>query len=459
MNQTKNVSEWIAHLRWEDIPAPIVVQAKRCLRDHLACVAGGAQSEPGRIASHVAATWGGEEEATVVGLPGRVAARHAAFANATLANALDFDDTQLGHPGATTFATALAAAEKWEATGRELLLAAIAGYELSFRTMALMRPLVPRYRAMWDLGTLQAFGAAATAARLASLDARGIANTIGLVSGTAPVPLPRKQRFDGEGRSMMKSAYGWAADAAIVAAELTRAGFTGPGHALDDNLGFWDATPSGTMADFTSGLGENWAILGVEFKPYMACRYIHPVLQAVETAMGRRDIRPSDVEGVDIDSYSLLADEHHYILRPVSHTDAQFSVPYTVAAMLDRGALTPASYERASLQDPRLLDLAARVRVVADPELEAAFPGRLGARVRIRLSGGSSETAVVDHPKGGVDDGLPSEALLGKFHDLADPLLGVERATHVATAIDDVDDAISIAPLMDAFRGPEFAVP
>lgn len=452
MTQTESVSTWVAALRWEDVPDEVVAQAKRCLRDHLACVAGGAQSEPGRIASRLAVAWAGPGEATVVGQPAPVAARHAAFANATLANALDYDDTSFGHPGATTFATALAAGEKWGAGGRDLLLAAIVGYELSFRAMALMRPLVPRYRAMWDLGTLQAYGAAATAARLAGLDARGVANVVGLVSGTAPVPLPRKRRFEGEGRSMMKSAYGWAADCAIVAAEATLAGFSGPGHALDDNLGFWQAGAHGTVTDFAAGLGESWAILDAEFKPYMACRFIHPVLQAVETVLERHDLRPGDVERVEIDAFSLLTDEHHDILRPVSHTDAQFSVPYTVAAMLDGGRLTPASYEASSLRDPRILDLADRVRVHTDAAFEAAYPERLGARVRFGFRNGLSETVTVEHPKGGAGHALPDEALLEKFHDLADPLVGAEKAARAAAAIDDLDQATSVAPLMALFR-------
>lgn len=452
MSQTAAVAEWIAALRWEDIPADVIVQAKRCLRDHLACVAGGARSEPGRIASELALRWGGLAEATIVGRTQPVSARHAAFANATMANALDFDDTYHGHPGATTYPAVLAAAEAWSASGQDTLIAAVVGYELSVRAMTLMRPLIPRYRAMWDLGTLQAFGAAAATARLAGLSADGIANTLGLIAGTSPLPLPRKQRFDGEGRSMLKSAYGWAADAALVAAELTRAGFSGPGHALDDNLGFWNREPADGLESFADGLGRDWAIRHVEFKPYMACRFIHPVLQAVEILLKGQPVDPASVERVEVEAFGLLADEHHYILRPVSGTDAQFSVPYTVAAMIDGGKLTPESYERASLDDPRLLGLADRVAVQIDPGFDAAYPRHLGARVRIVLDNGWSDTAMVEHPKGSARQPLTEDQLLHKFHDLADPLLGSERADAVVDAIDTLDDAESVAPLMTLFR-------
>lgn len=453
MTQTEIAARWIAGLRWEDIPKRVINQAKICLMDHLACAAGGAQSEPGRIATHLAVSWGGPQDATVLGKAQKVAARHAAFANATMANALDYDDTFHGHPGATTFPTALAGAEKWQATGQDFLLAAIIGYEFSFRAMALMKPLIPRYRAMWDLGTLQAYGAGAAAARLAGLDAKAIANVLGIISGTAPVPLPRKQRFDGEGRSMLKSAYGWAADAAITATELTLAGFSGPGHALDNNLGFYEVQPlpERGIENFTDGLGSDWAILDVEFKPFMACRFIHPVLQAVETIMSRRPLLAEAVQQVEIESFSLLADEHHYILRPVSGTDAQFSVPYTVAAMITNGRLSPDSYEKKALNNARILSLADRVHVNVDERFDKAYPKQLGARVRIFLDDGFSETVEVDHPRGSASQPITEQELRHKFHHLVDPLLGSDRAEAAVQEIHRVDELKSVESLIRLF--------
>jgi 2-methylcitrate dehydratase PrpD len=454
MSHTRTVAEWIANLRWQDLPPEVITAAKRCLIDHLACTAGGARSAPGQIAAELALGWGGKEEAHIMGQARTVAARHAAFANATMANALDYDDTYHGHPGATTFPTALAAAEKWNAGGQEFILAVVAGYEIAVRAMALGRPLIPRYQAMWDLGTLQAFGAAAAAARLAGLDADGIANALGLISGTAPVPLPRKERYEGEGRSMLKSAYGWAADSAVIAAELTLAGFSGPGHALDDNWGFWELTPSERLGvrDFSDRLGEHWSILGVEFKPFMACRFIHPVLQGVEEIMKRRAVTMDDVQQVEIDSFELLADEHHYILDPVSGTDAQFSVPYTVAAMIQRGRLTPESYESITLHDAGVLQLAQRVHVNIDEDFDTAFPSRLGARVRIVLNSGESEAASVEHPRGSADQAMTEAELLEKFWHLAEPLLGSREAGELLAAINRLDTCRQISEVTDLFR-------
>jgi 2-methylcitrate dehydratase PrpD len=460
MNQTAAVADWVANLSWSDIPPEAIRQAKRCLRDHLGCVAGGVRSTPGRIAAQMAAHWGGPPEASIVGAEKRVAARHAAFANATLANSLDFDDTLYGHPGATTFPATLAAAEKWGADGKSFLMASLVGYELSVRAMALLEPIIPRWRAMWDLGTLQAYGAAAAAAHLARLPASGIANVLGLISATARVPHPRKERQPGEGRSMLKSAYGWAVDSAIVAVEMTLAGFAGPARALDGNMGFWKLTPSAALGveNFVDKLGERWAIMDVEFKPYMACRFLHPVLEGIETLLQRRPFAAEAVELIDVRSYSLLTDEYHYILRPASGIDAQFSVPYVVAAMLQgNGELSPESYNEQSLSDADLLALAERVSVDVDAGYEAAFPDRLGASVRVQLRDGFSDQVSVDNALGAPDHPISEVTLHSKFEALVEPLVGLAGARALAQQVDELETLDHLDPLTRLLRQPSAA--
>lgn len=448
MLHTAAAAEWIASLKWEEIPQDVIRQAKFCFRDFLACAAGGAQSTPGRICTGAALKWGGPAEATIIGAARCVAGRNAAFANAMMANALDFDDTLHGHPGSTTFSASLAAAEKWHSTGKEFLLAAIIGYEFSVRAVALMKPLVPRYLSVWDCGALQAYGATAAAARLAGLSEKGIANAIGITSGTAPVPLPRKGRYPGEGRSMLKSSHGWAADTAIVSVELTEMGLTGPGHVLDDNMGFWEVVPSKNLGinNFSEKLGDHWAIRQVAFKPYMSCRFIHPVLQGVELLIQRGNIKHENVERVEISSFSLLTDEHHCIMRPVSITDAQFSVPYTVAAMLRGGAVTPESYSDTNLTDSEMLALIDRVCVKVDPEFDAAYPERLGAHVKIISSKGKIEEIRIIDPKGSPQHPMTDEELLHKFESLSAPLVGKEKTNVLVALINRLEELPNLEP-------------
>lgn len=441
MSLTAIVSDWVASLRWEDLPTDVIEYAKVCFLDHLGCAAGGALSTPGRISAEMALGWGGPSEATVIGAPLKVAARNAAFANGMMANALDYDDTLLGHPGATTFPASLAAAEKWSASGKDFLLAAIIGYEISVRSAALLKPILPRFTAIWDAGAVQAFGATAAAARLAGLDGGEIANALGIISATAPIPLPRKARLTSGGRPMTKSCHGWAAQSAIVATEVSLAGMSGPAHALDGHMGFWEMTPSAEMGitDFADKLGEQWCIRRISFKPYMSCRFIHPVLQGTEELRRRTRIVPDEIKAIEVDSFSLLADEHHYILRPVSITDAQFSVPYTLAAMLIYGSVSPESYSEENLTDPRMLSLMDKVKVHIDPNYDHAYPEALGAGLRITLLDGRTEEIHIDNPKGSPEHPMTPLELYDKFESLTAPLLGKEVAIELAQRVDEIE--------------------
>jgi len=459
MKLTAVVSDWIASLRWEDLPDDVIQLAKTCFQDYLGCTAGGARSTSGQISTKAALGWGGPNEATIIGASPKVAARNAAFANGMMSNALDFDDTLFGHPGSTTFSASLAAAEKWGANGKEFLLAAIIGYEISARAAALMTPIIPRYTAIWDSGTVQAYGAAAAAARLARLDEKGTENALGMISATAPVPRPRKIRYLGEGRPMIKACYGWAAEAAVVAAEMTFGGMTGPGHVFENHMGFWKMTPSVELgiSDIADKLGEQWSIRQVSFKPYMSCRFIHPVLQGVEELMRQTSISPVEIKAVEVSSFSLLADEHHYILRPVSITDAQFSVPYTLAAMLRQGAVTPDSYADKNLVDPEVLSFMDKVTVKVDPEYDLAYPKTLGAGVKIFLKDGRTEEIRVDNPKGSPDNPMTGAELYAKFESLAAPVLSLKKTSEIARQINEIEKLSDMSLLTKLFAASNHA--
>lgn len=454
MSQTSIISEWISNIEWEDLPPDVVRQAKKCFLDFLGCTAGGAQFRPGKICAQLAGSWKGPTEATIIGSPNAVSARHAAWANGSMANALDYDDTLYGHPGSATWSASLAAAEKWQTSGMEFLLAAVIGYEVSVRAGALLKPIIPRYLAMWDSATLHSYGAAAAAAKLAGLSPDGISNALGLVSGTAPVPKPRKKRFPGEGRPDLKAGFGWAADAGIVAAEMTLAGFSGPGHVFDDNMGFWEISPSIDLGirSFTDKLGDLWSIRNVSFKPYMACRFVHPILQGVEELMRGKPVDPEAIRKVQISSFSLLGDEHHFIRRPVSGIDAQFSVPYTLAAMLTKGHLTPSTYEQITLNDTNVLSMADRVEFKLASEFEQAYPERLGARVRIDWRNGRSDEIIIENPKGSPEDPMTDLDLRKKYLSLAAPLFGQKNSEDIIASVEKLDAAPKLESLSNLLR-------
>ncbi len=449
MNNTERLAKFVADLTFQDLPSDVVAMAKRCVRDSLGCMLGGYATTSGRIiANHVSRT-GGRPEATLCGVGLKVPSPQAGFGNAHLANVLDFDDTCSGHPGATVIPSALAAAEAVGADGKTFITAVVAGYETSIRVMSTLRPMGQRFVAVWDLGTLQAYGAAAAAAACRGLDVEAVANVFGLVSATAPTPLPRKPRPAGRGRSDIKSAYGFACWSALTATELTEAGLSGPSDALENPMWAWDEVPAPDMGldDLTTGLGELYLIEEVEFKPYPACRFLHSTLEAVEQATQAVVLDPERIIDIEVCSYRLLGDEYHNILRPSSAIDAQFSVPYCVAALILGGRLRPGDFTESAVRERKVLDLASRVRWSLEPRFDEAFPVRLGSRVRISLTDGTLLEATVEHPKGSTERPMSEDELVAKFTMLSETVIGEARSGQLEAMLDSVDSLDNVRAL------------
>src|SRR5690606_28160368 len=118
---------------------------------------------------------------------------------------------------------------------------------------------------------------------------------------------------------------------------------------------------------------------------------------------------------------SLLGDEHHFILEPASGTDAQFSLPYTLAAMLHSGKITPGTYDEATIRNRDVLGLAERVNFRIDPEFDSWYPNRLGATVSVSTTDGRHLESRLQETKGAPDNPLTEEELDRKFKSLVVP--------------------------------------
>src|SRR5690606_20697634 len=108
----------------------------------------------------------------------------------------------------------------------------------------------------------------------------------------------------------------------------------------------------------------------------------------------RRGIDPDAVEEVVVHTSGAAAaypgcDNATSFDAPISR---QMSLQFAVAAALVDGRLEPRRYEGAV--DARLAGLAARTRVVVDPDLDRTFPARNDARVELVPAIGGVVTAV-----------------------------------------------------------------
>lgn len=454
MSLTEAFIDFSLDLTFEDLPPAVRTAAGRCLLDHVGCVAGGLQTQLGQAVAEMVLSQGGQAQATVLANGGsRVPASAAALANGTAANALDYDDTLLGHPGSTVCAAALAVAELIDAGGRELVKAIVVGYDVCGRLAFYWQPEGGRYTRVWDVATLQTFGVVATVASLMQVTPQQLQNALGIAVAMAPLPRARPTYgSESRRRPMLKSAWGWAAEAGVRAVLLARAGLTGQHFVLDDLTVLWkpEWQAQSGLESPTDELGQQFLIEEVEFKPYPACRFLHPALDGITDLMQRKPFSWKDVEEVNVAGFSLLGDAFHYIPAPTSRSEAQFSTPFCVASLLYHGRLTPAAFDPQALENEAVLSLAQRVNVQTDPGYERVFPQKYGTRVTLVTRDGQAWESACDEPRGAPGRPLQEEALVSKFVQLVESSLPAVDAHSAAQRIMYIEREPSIRDFMNA---------
>ena len=435
-----------AGLTYDALPRRVVESFTHRVLDTLGiCLAATAIDTSG-MATRVATAWGGRGEATVIGHEDKLPAAAAGFVNGVLAHSLDYDDTHLPsvlHPSASIVPAALAVGEATRASTRDVIAAAVAGYEICIRTgMAGYDRTLGNsvffergWHATSICGTL---ACAVVAAKLYGLCAEGIGHALGIATSMGSGIIEGNRA----GGSVKRMHCGWAAHAGIIAAQMAAAGFTGPISALEGRFGFYQAFCGGAFdpRELTDGLGEQWCLPGIFYKPYPANHFTHAGIDAAIRL--RAQVALADIEdielGVPTPTVRTIGEPAALKARPQSGYHAQFSGPFTVAAALIGGGglgLSLDDFTDEHVRDPRYLDLAAKVRCVASAECDAIFPNQFPAVLRIRMRGGQVHEARVLANRGGPDNPLSVEELTVKFMSNASRVIAPEQARLLAESI------------------------
>jgi 2-methylcitrate dehydratase PrpD len=444
------------------VPAPVVQKVKELILDHLGCALGGSRTPLAQAAAEVArdgAPNGGamigaaaSRGATIVGTPIKAAVGPAAFATATAANALDYDDTgPTGHPGATIIPAALALAETRRARGDAFLLAVLVGYEVWAHIAGAIQPGWERRVMVYGNGVTQTFGAAAAAARLLALDVERTRCALGLAGAFAPLPHDGKIGWDEARVSWIKDNVAWPAEGGLRAALLAERGVVATREILDGERGLWIMAGS-DRCDFdrmTRGIGEEFDVLRISLKPYPCCRWLHSTVDALRQVIAEQRVEPHEIRRVTVRSMAPLV-EWFQIRRPATMVDAEFSVPHAVAMTL-LGRPRRDWWLETNRTDPGVLALMDRVAVELDPAAQAEYAthrdsARIPAAVAVETARGAfHRSRQVCH--GGPDDPMTWREIEEKFREQAEPVIGERRAAAVLGMVTELEALRSLDEL------------
>lgn len=445
-NETATLAAYVANLKYDDIPADVLERAKSLTLDFLGSAVRArqdAESTPSLLAMLATLGLDAKGEATVCGDSRTYMPAVAALLNGALGHSLDFDDTHADsslHPSAPVVPAAFAVGEITGASGRDVLTAIVAGYEVCCRLGNALDPTSHYARGFHPTATAGTFGAAAAAAKLYGLSAEQIIAAFGVSGSQAAGSL----QFLLNGAWNKRYQVGAAAMNGVVAASLAREGFIGSTESVEGKhgllVGYSDNPhPDKAVAD----LGHVYETMKIGVKPYPSCRYTHAAIDALIAMRREHNLTPENIQRVEIGLHRngiTLTGDAATKRRPKNVVGGQFSMYFTGALALEQGSFGWDDYER--LGDPAIEALADKIDVVQDDRLEVGRTHPFGARVSIVSGEGKLERLIPD-PSGEPSLFPDAQAMRQKFLQLARPVLnaGAERFADAVLSLETFDRA------------------
>jgi len=448
---TGKLAEFCSRVSIDSLPKEAVEKAKLCVLDFIANVYGSQQLEiVGKIGEYVK-TFGGQGDATALGLGFKTGPHNAAFINGVAGEAIEAQDgLRFGgnHPGAAVIPAALVVAEQTGQGGERFIEAVIAGYEAANRISASVHPH-HTLSGFLPTGTCGTFGAAAAASRAMGHDVETTLASIGTAGFILPISMA-EHLMGGYTAKIVQG--GQAASAGITAAGLAAAGITAPPYTLEGSSlkgGFTQITTRGSfdIDKITSGLGEKYTIMDIYFKPYTSCRHTHGAAQAAQELKAVENIDIAEIERIDVFTYAIATVAvGKTIGTEDSFVSAQFSLPYVVAACLAHGDMSAEQLKAASISDARIVELAKKVKVSIDPELNKVYPDKTSSRVELTLAGGRKAARQTDIPKGDPRNPMTADDIAEKLKRFSSGL-DADGARRITDLVLDLENIKSISDL------------
>jgi len=435
------------------LPEAVAAKARLCLLDHLAALLYGLRSPMAAVGDDALAALGAGR-ATVVGRGAAASPHGAAFFHGLVATAEDLDDSHRFagglHLGAVTFPAALALSEGRASSGEDLLRAVVAGYEVAGR-LARSIDAGLRARGWHATGAVGPLGAAAAAALVLDLDEDTTAGALGIAASGAGGLFA----FLPEGASVRHAHGAWAAANGLLAATLAAAGMTGPRRVLEGRDGylaaFSETADLAILAAPSPAVSGAHEILSAYHKVFACCGHALPAITAALALRDDLGPRPGAIAGIEARLYRASA----ALANPAPRTveEAKFSLPVLVGIALVHGDVSRRAMTMANIGDPRVREVADRVRLIEDPAIAAAFPRLRAAELVVTLKDGSERRRRVEAALGMPENPVGWAEIEAKFRDAAEGILDPGQAGRLAAAVEGIGRAPTTAGLMALLGG------
>ena len=417
MNNTHALAEFLAGLRYEDLPTTVVEYTEELFLDWLGSALASQNRHPIPLFQRYARRMGPASGKSRVLVDGSsTSAYFAALVNGASSHLVEQDDlhnSSVLHPATVVFPAALAAAQELDKSGRELILASVAGYEAGIRIGEFLGR--SHYRIFHTTATVGTLAAAVAVGKLLGLDSRQFVNCLGS-AGTQAAGLWEFLRDAADSKQLHTAK---AAADGLLAAYLTADGLTGAQNILEGEQGMAagmssDADPSRLV----DGLGTRWALCETSYKFHASCRHTHPAADALLGLMQREGLKHGDIAQVTTRVHQGAIDVLGRVVVPQTVHQAKFSMGTVLGLIAVHGKAGLVEFEEFALSDAAVSAFREKVSMQLDGEVDGAYPRRWLGRVDVLTTDGRQLHGAIDEPKGDPGNGLSRAELEDKFRRL-----------------------------------------
>jgi len=446
---TETLAEWIASTRFEDVPEAGVARVRERFIDTIGVACAGMSVSTGRIMTEWVSQQGARGPCTVLGTDFTTSPSYATLANAAAGHALEYDDIAVGsgHYANPMTAATLALGEKLGASGRDVILGWMVGYDIIAQTSKVAadpKGNILLNRGWFNQGFLPAIGVAAAAARMMNFDVMQTRMAMGHAASTMAGMLKNR------GSDTKGFVAGNAAMHGIMAAELVALGFTANDEIMDNEIGVarllsFGARGAEVMLD---GLGSwTMATQGSTLRLHACCGASHWSQDALQKIVRNRAIAADEIARIDVEVPEFLLPMMPYD-APETGLQAKYSLQYGLAAIALDGRAGLHQYKDAAVQRPEARALMGKV--VVHPTNAG-----LASRVVVTLANGEALEETVTRTHGNPADPLTRDEVIGKFHECAEEVVSPDQRRDVIALCDRLDQLDDIRELGRALRVAE----
>ncbi len=448
------LAQWVSEVHYEDLPSDVIESTKLRILDVIGLALAGAETAFGRSTIAAAVVMSPPGPARIFGTGDAIGAPTAAFANASLSQALEYDDTHnesIVHMSSPAVAAALALAGLRTVTGRDLILSIAVANEISCRVGSVSSGQFHR-RGFHPTGLFAPFGIAAGIGKILGLDAQRLAWAEGTAGSCAAGLL--ECWVDGTQTKFLHS--GFAAQSGLTAALLAESGVSGPPNVFEGRFGLFashvqDAAVPKNFGRIADGLGSHWESRNSSFKPFPTAHVLHPYVSAILRLRNQHGLRAADVVRIECPvaefNVSIVCEPVAEKCAPATQAHCRVCLQYTMAEALYAGSLGKNAYSDSMRLNPEVLALARKVEYRIDPSFPG--PGRFKGAVKVTLTDGRVLEEIEEYNRGSAENPMTEPELRAKFDDNAGGFLSTAQCDRLAQEIARTEHLADVRGVVD----------